>query len=164
MDLDTTFYMKEVVSEQQTTSQGEEFIMYRFYKATIDASYGSTPDTIWKSIISTGSFVNVESNVRYVRLKFPPSLNKQWDGNEENSGNEQTYLIESLDVPYVLNDTLSFEKTLTVSHNRKSTLIDTNIVYEVYAENIGLIERSVKNSYILVSSYQYSQKLLNHGN
>ena len=163
--------MKELVSEQESTNRGEEYIIHRFYKANKADTYKTSPDTIWKSIITPGSFINVENNIRFVRLKFPPELSLEWDGNEENNSNSHIYSIDSLDIPYTLHDTLNFEKTLFVSHTRKLTLIDTNIVFERYAEDVGLIERHILNStyglsglnFTLETLFLYSQKIISSG-
>jgi len=168
---DTVYYLKEVVSEHEVTTLGNEFVVERYYKATQASEYKSLPDTIWEAIITTLSFVNVENNKRLVRLKFLPFVDLQWDGNEQNNEGEQLYTITSLDEPYSLQDSLDFTNTLTVLQDQKFTLIDSSHAFEVYAENIGLIERSVQRSayniegteFSMVSSYVYSQKLISSG-
>jgi len=169
---DTLYYLKEVVTEQEQTATGDEYVIERFYKASLDADYKDLPDTVWKALITDLYFVNIENNIRYLRLQFPPSLNLQWDGNTQNNKNQQFYTITSLDSPYSLHDSLYFDHTLNVMQQEKRTVIDTNIAYEVYAEDIGLIERSIHTSLYdiseitltFASSYTFSQKLISSGN
>jgi len=168
---DTVYYLKEVVSEQEEITGGHEYVIQRFYKASLDAEYKDLPDTIWKSLITELYFVNVENNKRFVRLQFPPAVNLQWDGNAQNNNSQQFYTITSLDSPYSLHDSLYFDHTLNIMQMEKRTLIDTSLANEIYAEDIGLIERSVHTSLYdisesvltFASSYTLSQKLIGSG-
>lgn len=169
-DIDTTFYLKEVVSQKLIDILTREFVIKRYFKANLDDEY--TLKELSKVELSTHTLITVYDNIRYVNLKFPVYEGLTWDGNAENNENENDFSIDSLAFTFTLNDTTSFDNVLFVNQEEKKTSIDTILSYERYAKDIGLIQKEERNitntinenfEFVIESAYIYSQNLIQSG-
>ena len=109
-----------------------------------------------------------EENITYTKLIFPLSLNIFWNGNAFNNLDYQEYSIESLNIPFQLND-LIFDSTVTVIQNYKSNLLEFENAKEIYATGIGLIfkedvqlEINSGNLSDINQGYEYYQEIINY--
>ena len=82
-----------------------------------------------------------EDDIRKVKLTFPMLLRKYWDCNSYNTQDEQRVRIVKLDEAYSTSDS-TFAQTATIKLADNDDPFFTNIEYEVYAKNLGLIERT----------------------
>ncbi|MFK7900116.1 MAG: hypothetical protein AB8B61_05095 [Cyclobacteriaceae bacterium] len=140
-ETDTTYDLQEIVNQQVVSTDKIVNTLYRFSKATAAITYPVLPQAVWKSELSPFRYVKVEDNVRYVRLEFPLSQSKNWDGNDENIENQEQYEVKWVGQPYALNDSVTFNETVYISQKKIETISDTINFYEVYAKNVGLIEK-----------------------
>lgn len=113
-------------------------------------------DATWVAKSSPLGLERVENNLRFLRLVFPPSPGKQWQGHsflgalEDIPVSEQcnkmtfledwVYTYEAVHQPYDT-DSFYFDSTLTVIQNGEQNLISFNKSTEVYALNVGLVFR-----------------------
>lgn len=132
------YYVKEEVIESFISSQDSTFIIYRY----------SRPDSVsdWQFLETRQSRVNsqqailFEGNTPYLKLTFPISTGKIWNGNLLNGREEDKYQMDSLHYSY--NSNLQFDNTLTVIQNDNQDLIvELDRRYEIYGMNIGLVKK-----------------------
>ena len=109
-----------------------------------------------------------EENITYTKLIFPLSLNIFWNGNAFNNLDYQEYSIESINIPFQLND-LIFDSTVTVIQNYKSNLLEFENAKEIYATGTGLIykedvqlEINSGNLSDINQGYEYYQEIINY--
>ncbi len=134
--------------------------------------------SVWQSSILNQEAIQVEENIRYVKLNFPVQLNKEWNGNRYNrldTLNKYNYKIKTIDTPYSMNNLL-FDSVLTVVQKEKSSAIDKIYFEEKFAVGIGLIEKVQTDVYSkdvdqtvpieerITKGMIYHQKLIGYGN
>jgi hypothetical protein len=95
-------------------------------------------------------------------------LNIYWNGNAFNNLGYQEYSIESLNIPFQLNNVI-FDSSLTVIQNYKSNLLEFENSKEIYATGIGLIykedvqvEINSGNLSDITQGYEYYQEIINY--
>lgn len=79
-----------------------------------------------------------EENIRYVKLYFPLTINKTWDGNAYNTMDPQDYEITDIDVALAINNQ-AFDSCLVVTQEADSSLIHKDLAIEQFARDTGLI-------------------------
>lgn len=137
-EVDTSYYqIKEVFHSIFTDDSGNETIrLERFIR--------DNPDNTWqiKNVWTTRRLPSraekTEENNKYIKLAFPPKVNKTWDGNAYNIKPEQTYKITHTHELQTVNE-LQFDSVVTVLHADFETLISKEYKVEKYAKNIGLV-------------------------
>lgn len=97
-------------------------------------------DSVFLAWRTVNQALRVENGVTRVKLQFPTYEGARWNGNLFNILPEQAYQITAL------NKTLTtsfgtYDKTLAVVQQKDSTLLSLRRSQEIYAENIGLIQR-----------------------
>jgi hypothetical protein len=136
---DTLVYeMKtEVVDSFPNATKGITYVIYRSTRDDQSEDWKFL-DT-WSARVDANQAVQIEGNASYVKLSFPLSLNKTWNGNLLNGIGEDEYKIVQFDEPTTLGGT-TFDKTLTVEQEfNDDPIVYTDIRKETYARNIGLI-------------------------
>lgn len=97
---------------------------------------------VWFSNLTTATAEKVEENARFIKLTFPISLGKTWDGNNFNSQDIWNYEYTEVDVSYTINN-LSFDSTVTVLQIDEENLIEKNYALEIYAKDVGMIYKEL---------------------
>ena len=92
---------------------------------------------VWRTV---NQALRVENGATWVKLQFPTYEGTRWNGNVFNTQPEQTYQITALNKA-VKTSFGTYDKTLTVVQQNDSTLLSLRRSQEIYAENIGLIQR-----------------------
>jgi len=129
-----------------------------------DSSHHSwKPQSVWQLGINYDEALQIEENVKFVKIKFPAIVNSFWDGNAYNRMDTlkvYDYTITAIDEPESINS-LSFDSVLTVTQKEKVTNIDKLHFYEKYAKGIGLVEKQQVDIYsdILGSSLPIEQRV-----
>jgi hypothetical protein len=80
----------------------------------------------------------VEDNIRFIRLAFPVSYSKTWNGNAYNTLPYEEYYYSEISEPTTLG-AFSFDSTLLVTQTEFISLINRIIKKERYAFEVGLI-------------------------
>ena len=150
---DTNSYeVKYLYGRQEMDAAGQEFYRYERYERG-DSSQDWTLANVSAVQIDAYRLLQVEANQRLIKLVFPLSKGKTWDGlayirrdttveivggsiNFYKDWNEFEYT--ATDNPMSING-LNFEATVTVLQADANNLIERRFSKEIYAKNVGLI-------------------------
>lgn len=151
----SSIYLKEVVTEQFIDNLGRNAKkLERFY--TSDTSLPWQTGTVWYFVKNTTNVEQVEDNIRYVKLTFPPEVNNYWHGNKYFKLNQYpfqnlrytttnfdwTYTITELNTPFS-NNNFYADSSLTVVQIDDSSNVQRVYSIEKYAKNIGLVYKEL---------------------
>lgn len=176
------YELKVTVTDSIVNEKGEvTYFMVHEKRISPDDSWESVET--WSATVINNRMVQNESNVSFVKLIFPLSLNLSWDGNQYNNlpfnggietfydGSDTPYFISEIDQPITLSTGFTTENSLTVIQNDYNDVI-TGIDErkEVYAKGVGLIYKEV-NQFINCTgticagdrSFVFVQSLKMHG-
>jgi hypothetical protein len=175
--IDTVYHylLKEVIADTIMDNSGR--IAYKvarykkYYNDTI--SYDSmnwVGPRMWSCIRTSSTAEKIEENVRYLKLIFPMSKGKTWNGNIFNSQAKKDYEVESLDKAEIVNN-IAFDSVVTVKQFEQIDFIEYINQKEKYARNVGLIYKIRDSlnfgSYTLLHKdtigYTYLQKIVSYG-
>ncbi len=136
--IDTFYYqVKEVIESKFTDGSGKEALrIERYIRHGSDENWQIK--NVWTARRLPSRAEKVEENIRYIKLVFPPKVNKSWDGNAYNIKSEQIYKITQTHEQQIIND-LQFDSVVTVLQADFETLISKEYKVEKFAKNIGLI-------------------------
>ena len=162
----TTYFLKEIITAYNINVEGDTvYTVERYWK--VDSSLSYEIKDVWTSKMNLNAGYLNEENITYTKLIFPLSLNTYWNGNAFNNLGYQEYSIESLNVPFQLNN-LIFDSSLTVIQNFKSNLLEFENSKEVFSTGIGLIykediELEINSGNIadITQGYEYYQEIIN---
>lgn len=161
-----SYEVKEINKEFFTDSQGVDKIrIERFYRENDMQDWRIK--NIWTSQMQPARAIKTEENISFVKLAFPVSERKTWDGNIFNMKGEQMYTLSDVHEPYTLGS-LSFDSTITVLQNNFVTLIGEEFQYEMYATKVGMIykkyvdlEKEIDGT--IIRGVDYSYTLIDYG-
>ena len=163
----TTYFLKEIITDYNINMEGDTvYRVERYWK--VDSSLSYEIKDVWTSKKNLSAGYLNEENITYTKLIFPLSLNIYWNGNAFNNLGYQEYSIESLNIPFQLNNVI-FDSSLTVIQNYKSNLLEFENSKEIYAIGIGLIykedvqvEINSGNLSDITQGYEYYQEIINY--
>jgi hypothetical protein len=163
----TTYFLKEIITDYNINMEGDTvYTVERYWK--VDSSLSYEIKDVWTSKKNLSAAYLNEENITYTKLIFPLSLNIYWNGNAFNNLGFQEYSIESLNIPFQLNNVI-FDSSLTVIQNYKSNLLEFENSKEIYATGIGLIykedvqvEINSGNLSDITQGYEYYQEIINY--
>lgn len=163
----SSYFLKEIITDYNINIEGDTvYTLERYWK--VDSSLNYEIKDVWTSKKNLGAGYLNEENITYTKLIFPLSLNIYWNGNAFNNLDYQEYSIESINIPFQLND-LIFDSTVTVIQNYKSNLLEFENAKEIYATGIGLIykedvqlEINSGNLSDINQGYEYYQEIINY--
>jgi len=141
---DTLKYeLKEINSGYYTDAANDSMIKIdRFIRATSDQLW--SPVSIWTAGIIDHKAIQIENNNKFVKINFPVSLNKTWDGdafNRLDTLKQYQYTITSVDEPEVINSN-AFDLVLVVTQKNDLSAVDELFFEERYAYGVGLVEKT----------------------
>lgn len=137
------FQLKTVwgeIYEDNLGRVGREFLRYKSY----DQGQTWQLTDVWSGFVSSSSAEMVEENQRKIKLVFAPTEDKVWNINSLNNLNAQEAFYENIHQPYSWNNH-QFDSTVTVIQADFFSLVDYQKQKEMYAKNVGLIEKSYKD-------------------
>ena len=163
----SSYFLKEIITDYNINIEGDTvYTLERYWK--VDSSLSYEIKDVWTSKRNLGAGYLNEENITYTKLIFPLSLNIYWNGNAFNNLDYQEYSIESINIPFQLND-LIFDSAVTVIQNYKSNLLEFENAKEIYATGIGLIykedvqlEINSGNLSDINQGYEYYQEIINY--
>ena len=163
----TTYFLKEIITDYNINMEGDTvYTVERYWK--VDSSLSYEIKDVWTSKKNLSAGYLNEENITYTKLIFPLSLNIYWNGNAFNNQGYQEYSIESLNIPFQLNNVI-FDSSLTVIQNYKSNLLEFENSKEIYAIGIGLMykedvqgEINSGNLSDITQGYEYYQEIINY--
>ncbi len=135
------FELKDSVASVYLNFTGDSIFRIERYKKEQNSTAWNYQKTITRSRSVRIAQETIE-NQTFNRLIFPPELNKDWNGNSKNTLGEQFYYIS--DYPFTARiNNHSFDSTIVVQQIDEVNLIREDIASEIYAKNIGLIQKDV---------------------
>jgi hypothetical protein len=141
---DTTRYqLRTLIGDTIIDNEGRiarKFI--RFKRNNAADSWVQTD--VWTTIIADRRAELVEENQRVVKLVFEPTESKEWNINAFNSYPELNAYYRNIHEKQTING-VYFDSTLVVEQEDFFSLIDYRRKYEVYAKNVGLLQKYYKN-------------------
>lgn len=149
-DGDTIVYryqVKELLESEFTDNQGRSAIRVERFKRMYDPNtpYDSIPWTlsrVWAFTRTNFAAEKLEENERFIRLAFPVTQGKTWNGNAYNTIGQWNYKFKEVDQPYSIGS-FSLDSTCLVEQKTEINLINHRVYRERYAKNIGLVEKNV---------------------
>lgn len=139
----TTYLLKTVIGPEYIDNEGRSGFELMRYKS-FDNGTNWTLTDVWTSLLSNNNYERVEENERLVCLIFPPVKNKSWDINAFNIQEERTVYYDYLHEKLFLNGTF-MDSTLKVKEDDFFSLVDYRRQYEIYAKDIGLVQKVYKD-------------------
>lgn len=142
------YYLREVYNGFFIGINGDTLTtIQRFVRDSLHHKWST--ESVWYAQLTDKRAIQVEENIRFLKLVFPLELDKEWYGDAYNrldTINEFNYRVASINTPETINN-MAFDSVLTIMQKDKSTLIDKIQYYEKYARNIGVVERVQKVIY-----------------
>lgn len=136
--IDTTFQIKEVIHDTFHFKNTVVYELYRFYRSDESKAWPLQPDSVWSFTTDLNQITIQEGSVHFVRLVFPLSNNKTWDGNTQNTYRQDDFTVSNFDKPYVVN-THTFPQTCTVIEEQSKNLVFKDYRTRIYAKGVGMI-------------------------
>jgi hypothetical protein len=167
------YELKTVVTDSFPNAEGgHNFIIYRSQRN--EAASGFTYLDTWSARIDMREAVTHEENIPFLKIKLPVVSRNQWDGNLYNSAGEDLYTLEEVKVPYSTGGQSYDDCIIINQNNNEDFVVALDQRKEVYAKNIGLIYKEVRQlQYCTVGSCLgkqqvesgiiYTQTLKSHG-
>lgn len=169
---DTTRYLlKELIASMFLDNSGRQTLrIERYYKIyNPSVPYDSLPWTgprVWFANQNSTTAEKVEENIRYIKLVFPPSKGKEWNGNAYNSLGQKDYEIISSDQAEIVNSN-SFDSVVTVLQSEQKDFIRYIYEIEKYARGVGLVYKERDSIYHGGTSdsvgYAFKQRIVSYG-
>jgi len=135
------FQIKEVIDSTSLDNENRETQWIERYIRNNSTLPWVIKD-VWTSNLTAATAEKVEENERFVKLTFPVSLGKTWNGNAFNSQDVWDYEYTEVDAPYTINN-LSFDSTVTVLQIDEKNLVEKNYALEIFAKDVGMIYKEL---------------------
>ena len=132
------YQLKTVIADSfPNATGGFTYVMHRSQKGYDSEDF--IPLDTWSVRVGTHDVVVQEENISFVKIKLPAEKDAEWDGNLYNTLGEDDYLMEELQVPYLVNG-VTFDDCLVINQNdNQDYVVSLDQRKEVYAKNTGLI-------------------------
>ncbi len=133
-----TFERREVVVDTFTDVSGQTaYRIEQFVRNTPESPWQI--DSVWTLRKEPSRLVKIENNEPFIKLVFPTYDGTTWNGNALNDFPAEEYRAELL--PSFSVEGQRFSNVLRIEHSADSSLVDKDVRYEMYAENIGMVYR-----------------------
>lgn len=147
---DTVIYqLKEKIESGFYDDEGRPSL--RIERSKLDTANGNwVVSDVWYSTLTTSRYEKVEEDIRYIRMRFPVKVDKEWNGNSYNQIGEWTYKYSDVDVARSYNG-LNFANTARVLQIDEFNFVQRHLAFEVYAKHIGLVSKYYK--YVTINAF-----------
>lgn len=180
----TTSFIQEKITELLSESgANKSYRIERRFKRNVADEWKLID--VWQVAVDGEKATKTEENLKFVKLVFPATKGKRWDGNLFFDSTKEysvasnfltiyldwRYKIEDVDISRTFND-IDYSSTMHVSHIDDESAVSKRFSEEFYAKDIGLVERSMEiygtqdvdttKAWIdrATEGYQMSQKLI----
>lgn len=154
------YFIRREVQDTFLNDQDEKvFVIYQYYKS--DSLSKWTYQHSYNEMVNSESVIRNRNDRKEVVISFPIAQNKEWDSNIFNTDDRSESYYEDIHQPftigsseydststvirelgedYILADSI-FKETVFIDLGIQEDQFFTNIEYEVYAKDIGLIKQ-----------------------
>ena len=140
---DTVQYIvREQFGEIFIDNLGDTLRQIERFRRTTESEKWQRMNT-WLAYVNGTEVIQIEENMRYVKMQLPLSVGKTWNGNAYNMTDtlqKYQYCVDSIDCQMVIGG-FQFDSVLTISQKKELTAISKILVAERYAVGVGMVER-----------------------
>ena len=129
--------MTEVVDSFPNQEGNYTYVIHRS-KRTDSTSTTWTPVDTWSARVNGQQAVVNEENTPYVKIAFPATNGRTWNGNALNSSAKNDYKISDVRKSFTTGGN-AFNDCITIVQSNDDNLVNTDIRKEVYARHVGLV-------------------------
>jgi hypothetical protein len=133
------YQVMEIQKEFFTGESGDENMrLERFWRNNDQENWKIK--NVWISGRNNNRALKTEENITFVKLAFPLTLDKTWNGNAFNHRAAQSYRVSDIHESRNYGNH-TFDSTSRILQKEFITLIGEEFQYEVYAIGVGLVEK-----------------------
>ncbi|MEM6523784.1 MAG: hypothetical protein AAGF85_03015 [Bacteroidota bacterium] len=160
----TTNFQRRVVVVDSFQNQAGEIthVLHRFERPSADHPWEFVQTNSARLNATQGIFV--EGNIPLLKLSFPISAGRTWDGNALNSMDTDQFVMDSLFAQFVTASQDTIAETLTVIQEDNQDFIANLITnYEIYGLGIGLVYKEEVNLRYCTEDDCIGQQIIDNG-
>ncbi len=157
----TTYQLKEVIGDEFVGENGEKLNEILRYTRPNGLEVFRL-DSVFSVRRDENIIVKMEHNIPYVKFDFPIEEGKTWNGNLFNNRPSKDYLAENVNAPKTIGSK-SFSNTITIIESQDSSLVDKNLRYEIYANEVGMIYKKTESLLYCNLPECFGQKIIERG-
>ena len=161
LSFDTTRYQlkEQVVDSFMNQTGAYTYVIHRFSRADENVPWGL--DSVWTARQTPFQAISTENNVSFIKLVFPVKEDVLWDGNALNTNESDDYIIKDLFDIRTFDD--KEVRTVTVLQGDEEDLLIRDERKEIFAEHIGLVEKTFIDIEFCDDSNCFGQKVIERG-
>ncbi len=136
---DTAVYqLRETIFDTIQSENRTTYLLRRDIRPDVLSEWES--DSVW-SVSRTDNYLAItENNIPFIKLTFPVTAGREWDGNSLNTRSALTYYYQPISDQLI--DTLNNEDHMRVIiEDVEENVTGVDLRSEVYAAGIGLVEK-----------------------
>ena len=138
---DTIYQRKDIIFNTFEYQHTTVYELYRFYKANNATDWPLQPDSVWSFTTDQNQIILKESNIEFIRLDFPLSNGKTWNGNAKNTFLPDDYTVSNFKKPYSAG-AFYFPETVDIVEEHSLNLVYKDYRDRIYAKSVGLIYKN----------------------
>ncbi len=136
---DTTNYqLRETIFDSIPSLDQTTYLLRRDIRSDAMSSWES--DSVW-TLARTSTYLSItENNIPFIKLTFPVTDGRNWNGNSLNTRSELTYYYQSMDNPLI--DSIGLQDHIRlIIEDIEENVTGVDLRSEVYIRGIGLVEK-----------------------
>ncbi len=157
----TTYQLKEVIGDEFVGENGEKLNEVLRYVRT-DGLENFRLDSVFSVRKDENVVVKMEHNVPYIKFDFPIEEGKTWNGNQFNARPLKDYLAQEVNAAKSIGGN-NFNKTITIIESQDSSLVDKELRYEIYADEVGMVYKRTESLLYCNQPECFGQKIIERG-
>ena len=157
----TTYQLKEVIGDEFEGENGEKLNEVLRYVRPNGLEVFRL-DSVFSVRKDENVVVKMEHNVPYVKMDFPVEEGKIWNGNLFNARPAKDFLAEEVGTAKSVGGN-NFSTTFTIIESQDSSLVDKNLRYEIYANEVGMIYKRTEDFIYCNQPECFGQKIIERG-
>ncbi|WP_375558887.1 hypothetical protein ACE193_14235 [Bernardetia sp. OM2101] len=156
-----TYQLKEVIGDEFLGENGEKLNEVLRYVRPNGLEVFRL-DSVFSVRKDENVVVKMEHNIPYIKMDFPIEEDKTWNGNLFNVRPAKDYLAQDVNAPKSVGSS-NFSNTITVIESQDSSLVDKELRYEIYADEVGLIYKKTESLLYCNQPECFGQKIIERG-
>ena len=157
----TTDQLKEVIGDEFVGENGEKLNEVLRYVRPNGLEVFRL-DSVFSVRKDENVVVKMEHNIPYVKMDFPIEEGKTWNGNQFNARPLKDFLAEDVNASKTIGNS-NFSNTITVIESQDSSLVDKELRYEIYADEVGLVYKKTESLLYCNQPECFGQKIIERG-